>query len=512
MLVALLGVLGLGVWGTYTVLAAGSPPPAPTITAKPANPTNSTSASFSYADTQSVTNFQCSLDGAAFVNCGSGTSGSTSYSGLSSGSHTFRVQAFAKQANLTSGQTSYTWTIDTVKPTVTAINRAGSTPTNATSVSWTVTFSEPVTGVTSANFALANGGLTSPSISGVTGSGATWTVTASTGSGDGSLGLNLANGTGIKDAAQNTLATASFTGQVYSIDRTPPTAVPTITSGPTGLVNTSSATFTFTSSEPAFACKLDTGTAASCTSPKSYSGLSDSSHTFYVYSVDAAGNVGTTPASRTWTVDTTPPTPPTLTVKPDDPNGDGIANFNWNEPDPSAVAFKCSIENGAFIACPAQDSYQAHYIVDVSNDGTHQFAVRAYDAAGNFSTTAYTWKVLHAVNVVADGNAVGLLYPGGPTRQIALVLHNPNNFPVTINYINVVVSSSPTNCAATTNLVLTQSNVDGSGAATVVVPANTDLTVPSANRPTVQLKNLNASQDACKNGTFAFTYLAKGSK
>ena len=38
-------------------------------------------------------------------------------------------------------------TVDTTAPTVQSINRAGATPTNAASVSWTVTFSESVTGV-----------------------------------------------------------------------------------------------------------------------------------------------------------------------------------------------------------------------------------------------------------------------------------------------------------------------------------------------------------------------------
>src|SRR5919204_1952413 len=117
LLVALLAVLALGAWGAYAVFAAQAPPPAPTITAKPANPSNVASPSFSYTDTQSVTNFQCSRDGSAFVNCGSGTSGSVSYSNLANGSHTFRVQAFQQQGSLTSGQTSYSWTIDTVKPT-----------------------------------------------------------------------------------------------------------------------------------------------------------------------------------------------------------------------------------------------------------------------------------------------------------------------------------------------------------------------------------------------------------
>ena len=39
-------------------------PPAPTITARPADPTNQTSAHFTYADAQSGVSFQCQLDGA----------------------------------------------------------------------------------------------------------------------------------------------------------------------------------------------------------------------------------------------------------------------------------------------------------------------------------------------------------------------------------------------------------------------------------------------------------------
>jgi N-acetylglucosamine-6-sulfatase len=77
----------------------------------------------------------------------------------------------------------------------------------------------------------------------------------------------------------------------------------TIDSGPSGTVNTGSATFSFSSEAGAiFKCKLDAATFSACSSPKSYTGLSNGSHTFQVKATDAAGNAEPTPASRTWTV------------------------------------------------------------------------------------------------------------------------------------------------------------------------------------------------------------------
>ena len=93
---------------------------------------------------------------------------------------------------------------------------------------WTVTFSESVTGVDAADFALAASGLTGASISNVSGSGASYTVTASTGTGSGTLGLNLTDNDTIVDTAGNLLGgtgvgNGNFTGQVYTIDKIAPT-------------------------------------------------------------------------------------------------------------------------------------------------------------------------------------------------------------------------------------------------------------------------------------------------
>jgi PKD repeat protein len=85
-------------------------------------------------------------------------------------------------------------------------------------------------------------------------------------------------------------------------DSTPPET--TISSGPSGTTNSTSASFEFTASEPStFECSLDSGAFASCSSPASYSGLADGSHSFRVRATDTAGNTDPTPAEQTWTVD-----------------------------------------------------------------------------------------------------------------------------------------------------------------------------------------------------------------
>jgi hypothetical protein len=265
---------------------------APTITAFPPNPSNSHSAAFTYTDSQLITRFECSLDGAAFKSCGVASPSSKSFTGLPEGSHTFQVRAVSRAA--ASPAASYSWVIDTTAPRVMSIDRIGVTPTNAAAVRWTVTFREAVTGVASGggNFSLAATGLSGPAImSPVTGSGAVYTVTASTGTASGTLQLRLTTAGGIADPAGNGLAGVPFNGQGYTIDKTPPPS-PSIISGPTSVWPSTNATFGFTDSEPGatFGCSLDGVAPATCSSPQTYTNLSRDSHTFSVLAVDTAGN------------------------------------------------------------------------------------------------------------------------------------------------------------------------------------------------------------------------------
>ncbi|MGY0558657.1 MULTISPECIES: autotransporter domain-containing protein [unclassified Lysobacter] len=113
---------------------------------------------------------------------------------------------------------------DNTPPVVTAIDRLDASPTNAGSVRYAVSFSEAVTGVDAADFALAASGTAAGTVASVTTTDSSdYTVTVNGVAGDGSLRLDLnGSGTGIIDDAGN--AAAGFTGgQAYAVDNTAPT-------------------------------------------------------------------------------------------------------------------------------------------------------------------------------------------------------------------------------------------------------------------------------------------------
>ncbi len=106
----------------------------------------------------------------------------------------------------------------TSRPFVTSIAVSGSPASSATSVDFSVTFSESVTGVGTADFSVDKSSLVSGSVTGISGSGASYTVTLSSVSGDGTLSIDLnSSGTGIEGTLGKAITSGFTAGLVHSV-------------------------------------------------------------------------------------------------------------------------------------------------------------------------------------------------------------------------------------------------------------------------------------------------------
>ena len=217
---------------------------------------------------------------------------------------------------------------DTTAPRVASIVRGtpSSSPTNADSLTWRVTFSEAVSNVDTADFAVS-GTTATLSVSAVSGVTGAYDVTASGGNLAGvtaTVTLSIASGHNIQDAASNALTNTTPTGandNSYVVDNTAPTV--TITGVPGTSSAAFTATFTFTEAVTGFVVgdiTLGNATASSfmVTSTTVYTALitptANGAVTVDVaadVALDAAGN-GNTAATRASSTYTMPV--PTITI------------------------------------------------------------------------------------------------------------------------------------------------------------------------------------------------------
>ena len=321
---------------------------APTVTINQASgqadPANSTPVNFTVVFSESVTGFatgDVTLTGTAGAATGTVTGSGTTYNvavtGMTSAGTVIADIASAKAADAAgNGNAASTSTDNQVDftpppPSVSSIDRTGTTPTNAASVQFTVTFSENVTGVDTGDFSVSQTGITGASVTGVSGSGDTYTVTVSTGTGDGTLGLNLTDDDSIKNTMNSPLGGAgagngNFTGQTYTVDKTAPTVTVNQASGQADPANSTPVNFTvvFSESVTGFATGdvTLTGTAGAATGTVTGSGTTynvavtgmTSAGTVIAdiasaKAADAAGNGNAASTSTDNQVDFTPPPP-----------------------------------------------------------------------------------------------------------------------------------------------------------------------------------------------------------
>jgi len=145
--------------------------------------------------------------------------GTHEYTSLFSGG-TFGVSVTDNSGGATCGASIANFT--DIPPAATSINcTSNQLAVGATSLQFTVNFSEPVTGVDTSDFALS-GGNSSGTISSVTGSGSSYTVTVTGVSGNGTLGLSLVDDDSIQNAYSTPLGgfgvgNGNAAGQQYAL-------------------------------------------------------------------------------------------------------------------------------------------------------------------------------------------------------------------------------------------------------------------------------------------------------
>jgi hypothetical protein len=175
----------------------------------------------------------------------------------------------------------------------------------------------------------------------------------------------------------------------FELDYVPPQT--TITSGPGSFLRSTTARFSFTSSEAGstLQCRLDSAAFTGCASAKSYTNLSQGGHTFAVRAIDSSGNVDPTPAARSFTVDTRPPQT-TITSGPSGKTTHRAPTFKFTSSE-SGSSFQCALDSGAYHPCSSP------HMTARLGFGAHVFHVRARDRAGNLDPTPATrsFKVVH---------------------------------------------------------------------------------------------------------------------
>lgn len=160
----------------------------------------------------------------------------------------------------------------------------------------------------------------------------------------------------------------------------------TINTRPPNPSNSNDAAFTYSASPSAgasFQCSLDAATFAACPAGGiTYMDLADGEHTFQVRAVNSAGT-DPSPASYTWTIDTSLPPPPdtTITAGPSGRTRDRTPTFRFRS-DLTGATFQCKLDSRPYRSCTSP------FTTARLSFGKHTLQVRAVGVGGPDATPA----------------------------------------------------------------------------------------------------------------------------
>lgn len=380
-------------------------------------------------------------------------------SGLNDGTNSIRISAtvaFPTSGGTgTSAPSTTTTSKDTVPPAVSAINDAGATPTNHTSVGWTVTFGASVTGVNASDFSVVTTGTVgTPTIASVTGSGSSYTVTVNNipATGSGTVGLNLVDDDSIVDAAGNPLGGAggvgssgdgSFKGQTYAIDTTAP-AAPVITSPANNGWSTAAVTLSGTAEPNSLITAFDNGKALTPTATTgaggnwtlTVTGVAAGAHPYTAKATDAAGNQSPASAIDTVNVDTTAPTVGTTSIA----KSDGL---------PTSTAGNAHQGGGYFIYANASDNAGGSGIAALTADvsaisGAAASSVPLQRCTSNCTVNGTTYGFVSGQQTASSSLAAGTVGYTVAVTDVAGNKGSTNKPTVTVNNTPPAVSAVAT--------------------------------------------------------------------
>ena len=132
---------------------------------------------------------------------------------LSEGANSLTATATDAAGNTGAASGAFVATLDTISPVETSFIATDPSLTNASTLHYTVTFSEPVTGVDASHFTLITSGVSGASIASVTevsgSNGTQYAIEVNAGTGDGTVKLDFVSA-GIKDLAGNQMPGGSY--------------------------------------------------------------------------------------------------------------------------------------------------------------------------------------------------------------------------------------------------------------------------------------------------------------
>jgi large repetitive protein len=347
---------------------------APTLSldSQPSSLNANTSATFTFSAVDTgggtVSGYQCKLNSGSFTSC---TSPYT-ITGLPSGAQSVSIKAFDSAGNSSSVSTT-SWTIDRTGPNVSILSSPPSvTYLGSGSFSFTGTDSggSSVGGYECKIDSSAYSACTSPK------------SFASLSDGNHQFSVRATDQLGNTGAATN-----------YSWNVDSSSSLATISVHPANISNVTSPSFSFDASSSsgvaAFECKLDSASFTACTSPQSYTGLTEGSHTFSVRPIDASANAGVA-VSFSWTLDTTAPIA-TISSGPNAVVNSTAGSLSFSGTDSGGAtisSYECKLDSASYTSCSSPLSFSALSV------GSHTYSIRAVDSAGNTGTAATrSWTI-----------------------------------------------------------------------------------------------------------------------